>query len=201
MSDWFILLALAAGLVMGGLGTYIFMRGRLDGQRLLYQQSMEAERAMYQENLRLQEKHLEELRQREAQLGEQIAALYSELQDQQQKRSAAEERCLRIAELENSLGEKENLISQLRNELNQLHMTQAALEQRLEEGEKRLAEQKQLLEQAREKLTEAFAALSAEALRSNNQSFLELATTSLEKYQESAKSDIGNQVQSHSIPG
>ncbi len=190
MSDWLILLALTAGLVIGGLSIYFVMRGRLDSQRLLYQQSMEIERAMYQENLKLQEKHLQELLQREGQLGEQIAALYSELQYQQQKRSAAEERCRRIAELENSLDEKENLIGELRIELNRLHKTQAALEQRLEEGEKRFTEQKQLLEQAREKLTEAFAALSAEALRSNNQSFLELATTSLEKYQESAKSEL-----------
>jgi len=190
MSDWLILLAFMAGFIIGSLSIYLVMRGRLHGQRLLYQQSMEAERAMYQENLRLQENHLEELRQREGQLGEQIAVLYSQLQDQQQKRSAAEERCLRISELENSLEKKENLISELRMELNQLHKTQAALEQRLEEGEKRFAEQKQLLEQAREKLTEAFASLSAEALRSNNQSFLELATTSLEKYQEGAKSDM-----------
>ena len=47
-----------------------------------------------------------------------------------------------------------------------------------------------LLDDAQRKLSEAFQALSAEALRRNNTSFLELANVSLEKFQESAKGDL-----------
>ena len=47
-----------------------------------------------------------------------------------------------------------------------------------------------VLDDAQRKLTETFQALSAEALRRNNTSFLELANVSLERFQESAKGDL-----------
>ena len=52
-----------------------------------------------------------------------------------------------------------------------------------------------LVDDAQRKLTESFKALSAEALKSNNQSFLDLARTSLEKFQESAKGDLDKRQQ------
>src|SRR5579871_264803 len=53
-----------------------------------------------------------------------------------------------------------------------------------------IAEEKLLmLQQAEEQLKNAFHALSAEALEKNNRSFLDLAKTSLEKFQEGAKGD------------
>lgn len=66
----------------------------------------------------------------------------------------------------------------------------ARLSERLA-AEQRLAQEKlSLLEDARAKLADAFKALSAEALQSNNQSFLDLAKITLEKLQESAKGDL-----------
>lgn len=47
-----------------------------------------------------------------------------------------------------------------------------------------------LLDEARTKLADAFKALASEALKSNNQSFLELANTKMEKFQETAKGDL-----------
>lgn len=47
-----------------------------------------------------------------------------------------------------------------------------------------------LLEQARDQLKESFQALSAEALSKNNADFLNLAKSTLEKYQEGAKGDL-----------
>ena len=47
-----------------------------------------------------------------------------------------------------------------------------------------------MLTDAEQSLSNAFKAMSAEALRSNNQNFLQLATASLEKFQEKAKSDL-----------
>lgn len=61
----------------------------------------------------------------------------------------------------------------------------------LREAEGKAAEEKlALLEATREKLMESFQALSSEALSKNNESFLNLAKTTLEKYQESAKGDL-----------
>ena len=59
-------------------------------------------------------------------------------------------------------------------------------------GTQGYAEKLALLEKAREKLAESFQALASEALSRNNQNFLELAKTSLEKYQEGAKNDLEN---------
>jgi DNA recombination protein RmuC len=56
----------------------------------------------------------------------------------------------------------------------------------LKSAEEKLA----LLEQARAQLKESFQALSSEALSKNNESFLNLAKSTLDKYQEGAKSDL-----------
>lgn len=59
------------------------------------------------------------------------------------------------------------------------------------EAEVRSAEEKlKLLEQARVQLQDSFKALSAEALSKNNTDFLNLAKSTLEKYQEGAKGDL-----------
>ncbi len=190
MTDWAVLLATGAGLIIGGLGMAMAMRGHFEAQKGLYEQNSELERSMYQSHIGHKEQQLVELRQREAVLEQKCAELTGELQNEQQKRSAAEERCLRIDALEIALEKKEGRLSELQVELNRLHKTQAGLEERLQESTKRLAEEKQLLDQAREKLTEAFASLSAEALRKNNRSFLDLAATSLQQFQEGAKNDL-----------
>src|SRR6266850_4112906 len=59
------------------------------------------------------------------------------------------------------------------------------------EGERRAAqERKDAFKQAAEELSEKFKALSRDALKDNNQSFLDLAHATLEKFQETAKGDL-----------
>jgi DNA recombination protein RmuC len=66
----------------------------------------------------------------------------------------------------------------------------AILQTRLEEERKASQEKLTLLHNAEEKLAHAFKALSADALRSNNQSFLDLAKQNLESFQQNAKGDL-----------
>lgn len=66
----------------------------------------------------------------------------------------------------------------------------ASTEARLLEERKTAAEKLVVLKQAETALGDAFKALSAEALKSNNQAFLQLANATLEKYQENAKGDL-----------
>jgi DNA recombination protein RmuC len=66
----------------------------------------------------------------------------------------------------------------------------AQLDTELENERASLAEKLRLLEDARAQSADAFRALSAEALKSNNQAFLELARTSMERFQESARGDL-----------
>ena len=67
---------------------------------------------------------------------------------------------------------------------------QAQLVTMLQKEREHAAEKLALWGQAEQKLTDAFKALSAEALKSNNQSFLDLAKTSLQTLQEAAKGEI-----------
>ena len=66
----------------------------------------------------------------------------------------------------------------------------AILQTRLEEERKASQEKLTLLNNAEEKLAHAFKALSADALRSNNQSFLDLAKQNLESFQQNAKGEL-----------
>ena len=59
------------------------------------------------------------------------------------------------------------------------------------EKERKAAEEKlALLNEAQQKLSDAFKALSSEALKSNNQTFLDLAKTALETFQQGAQTDL-----------
>src|SRR5690606_26480363 len=66
----------------------------------------------------------------------------------------------------------------------------AELETRLEAERKAAAEKLALLNEAQQSLGDAFKALSADALKSNNQAFLQLAKETLAKFQEGARSDL-----------
>ena len=66
----------------------------------------------------------------------------------------------------------------------------SALQTRLEEERKASQEKLALLSNAEEKLADAFKALSADALRNNNRSFLDLAKQNLETFQQTAKGDL-----------
>jgi len=65
-----------------------------------------------------------------------------------------------------------------------------ALQTRLEDERRASQEKLALLSTAEEKLTDAFKALSADALRNNNSSFLDLARQNLETFQQNAKGDL-----------
>jgi DNA recombination protein RmuC len=72
----------------------------------------------------------------------------------------------------------------------ELNTKRATLETTLEYVRKANDEKIELLDRATTDLREAFQALSADALKSNNQAFLELARTSLERFQSEAKGDL-----------
>lgn len=74
-------------------------------------------------------------------------------------------------------------IARLREERHQVEIRLAEAEVRLEQERKNSHEKAELF-------SESFKALSSEALNSNSRAFLNLATTHLEKYQESAKGDL-----------
>ena len=72
----------------------------------------------------------------------------------------------------------------------ELAATRARLEAELAAERRTGSDKLTLLKDAEEKLREAFAALSSDALRQNNQSFLDLAKTSLAEFQNTARMDL-----------
>lgn len=81
-------------------------------------------------------------------------------------------------------------IEKLQGDVADLMSTGAKLEAQLANERKAAVEKLALLDAAQQKLDDHFRAISAEALRSNNQSFLDLAKSQLEKFGESARGDL-----------
>jgi DNA recombination protein RmuC len=99
------------------------------------------------------------------------------------QRAVLEERLLardrQIQDLDTQTKEAKGLVDALEKERTQLKVSEAELKARLT-----------ALDEARQKLGEAFKALSGDALKSNNQAFLELAKATLEKFQAGAKNEL-----------
>ncbi|HUT09491.1 MAG TPA: DNA recombination protein RmuC [Thermoguttaceae bacterium] len=94
----------------------------------------------------------------------------------------------KVRRLEQQDRERQTTEAGLKAKVVQLATT---LEQERKQADEKLA----LVDDARQKLSDAFKAMAADALKSNNQSFLELAKTNLEKFQESAKGDLDKRQQ------
>lgn len=91
--------------------------------------------------------------------------------------------------------EREQLVQDaghLREKNSQLQTEMAALQTCLAERGKAMEEKLALLDEAQARLSDAFKALSTDALQSNNRAFLDLARATLEKYQEGAQTDLGS---------
>lgn len=101
----------------------------------------------------------------------------------------------RVAGRERELGELRAEFSQQQGELSRLREQASALQAALETEKAVATEKLAALEAARQSFADAFKTLSSEALQKNNQSFLELAKSTLEKHQEVARGDLDKRQQ------
>lgn len=88
------------------------------------------------------------------------------------------------------LAQAEAELSHARGEITELKAKQSELLTTIDNERQNAAEKLKLLHEATTQLTDSFKALSADALHHNNQSFLELAKATLEKFQSEAKGDL-----------
>jgi DNA recombination protein RmuC len=116
--------------------------------------------------------------------------LGSEVQAQCTARAAAEEKAARIPQLETEVRTAVERTGTLQRELTELKTVRSELQTTLDKERIASAEKLALLDEAQTKLSDAFKALAAEALKSNNQSFLTLATQNLETFQQHAKGEL-----------
>ncbi len=95
-----------------------------------------------------------------------------------------------IVELKSQIENYENDKQSLNQDIVILKENLARIETQRQEVEKAANEKLEEIKSLRENLKETFQALSAESLKSNNKSFLEMANIILEKYKESAKEEF-----------
>lgn len=99
-------------------------------------------------------------------------------------------RDLQIDELKGVLDARGAEIREYASTVSSLQIALSEMETRLHEERKGSLEKLAVLNDAQARLSDAFQSLSAQALQSNNQSFLDLAKTTLEKFQEGARGDL-----------
>lgn len=181
---------LLLGAALGAGFVWLLLNARVRDAYARAKSESEAERATLAERLDGKDSQLRDLRLLLERREDEIVHLTEELKEESERRSAAEEKGSRVARLEEALAERDRRIALLMEEGRSLAMRLSETDTRLIE-ERRAAEEKlTVLNDAQVKLSDAFKALSADALRSNNRSFLELATATLERFQEGARGDM-----------
>ncbi len=184
------IVAFVAGVVLGAVAVWLSTRARVAGAVAGIQAELQPHVAAANERVNARQQQALELQQSLANETDQKNNLLSRLQQEATARAAAEEKCNRIPQLETELKTRDEQLALLQKESTRLKTVQSELQTSLE-GERKLSEEKlALLRQAEAKLADAFTALAADALKSNNQSFLALAKQSLENYQQQAKGDL-----------
>ncbi|RJR36512.1 MAG: DNA recombination protein RmuC [Desulfobacteraceae bacterium] len=177
---------MAAGAAAGAVVVWLIFRGRVQQLRV----QGDSERALLSERVQGRERQIEELRKSIESLSVELGRQAEELKGESGKRSAAEERNLRIPDLEARLMAREEQLNRAQGECTTLREKVSELGTKLDEERKAAEEKLSVLGEARQKLSDAFQALSAEALRCNNQSFLDLAKAAMGKFQEGARGDL-----------
>jgi DNA recombination protein RmuC len=125
-----------------------------------------------------------------AELEHDVNQVRGQLLEAVQRAAGLEERARMVEEMRGVLREREKTIAQLHDDAARARERAAELATRLDEERQQGAEKLELLAEARLSMETAFKSLSADALKSNNESFLDLARTSLGEFQQGAKGDL-----------
>jgi DNA recombination protein RmuC len=190
MADFVALGSLAAGCAIGGAAVWLVLRAKSAQAVAATRAELEPQLSALNERLAARDRQVVDLQAATARQQEQLAQLDARRDSEATARATAEERASRIPQLEEQVNARDFRLAGLQAELTGLKTTRAELETAMQK-EREAADQKlALLNDAQAKLSDAFKALSSEALRGNNQSFLELARGTFETLQESSRGDL-----------
>jgi len=158
--------------------------------RLAFKSKFSSYLAVLEEKSSAKDLRIQELQDTISSLNAQIGELQNRLQAEMQTRAAAEERAARVPELNEQLSELQEKLDSYNRQIIALQKQSSELETQLKKEREAMEEKIALLNEAKEKLTDAFKALSAEALRSSSEEFLKLARTRLETFQKEAQGEL-----------
>lgn len=184
------LVLLFVGLALGVAGTWCVLRVRIQHEAARARGQVEAELAAAREQVQGRDGLLARQAEQVAELSRAQSDAEERLRAEIRGRSAAEQLAARVPALEAALAERESRIQSLQQEASDLRALRSTLEANLEQERSKMAEKLVLIDQAQARLTDAFKALASDALNTNNKSFLDLAQTTLQKFQETAQSDL-----------
>ena len=165
-------MAFAVGILLGVLFLWVFLRSRHRGENRLNEERLSAAQA------RLSELHFDL-----AKWSADAVQLRSDLQAEKVTRAGYEQAASEVPSLR-------ALLETFRSDSAQNREKLAEMEARFETERNGFIEKQRLLNEAQVQMTDAFKVLSSEALRTNNQSFLDLASTKLTQFQDAAKADL-----------
>ncbi len=177
---------LAAGTIIGFFLGWLLTKYRLTPRLVKSKAEIEA----LLETLHHNKQELEDAKNRSAAAQTEIKTLTSQLLHVSQERSAASSKLEHMASLQNTLNSREQELSVLRETTTGLREQLAALETAIDKETASFDEKISILQELRTSLTETYKALSASALRDNNQVFIDLAKSTFSKYLDSAKTDF-----------
>jgi DNA recombination protein RmuC len=163
-----IALVLLAGLALGTAVGWVF-RSRAMGPDL----------ALARQRTEQAEKQLDETRQQAAQIQRQRDAAIEQLREESSRRASFEALAAGIPDLQREIEARSMSILQHQRTLLEITREKEALAATIDAERKGFEEKLRLLEDAKKALSDAFSALSSNALRSNSEEFLKLAQASV----------------------
>ncbi|MEL6138475.1 MAG: DNA recombination protein RmuC [Cyanobacteria bacterium J06628_6] len=178
-----VLLAVLCGMGVGAIATYLLARAQAQTLREKIKNDLVAERATMLEQLQSKDHQIQDLRQTLQQQQTQLQQQQQFLTTEATHRATAEAKIAQLPTLYQQLQQHQTDNTQLSAQVAHL---QTRLNEQAQVSQQKLA----LIDQAQAQLTHTFKALSAEALRSNNASFLKLAETALSQFQTQASGDL-----------
>ena len=171
-----ILISVAISLLVGITVTYLLVKSRLSKNYIELHSQLNNEISNHNQT---KNNYEEEKRKNEA--------LSQEIKNEQGERVKYK---TQLEDTGNQFSSLKILYDSNQNEISAIKTTNSELKAKYEEALKSIDEQKKFVKDANDALREAFSSLSADALKNNNQSFLDLAKTVLEGHVNESKNDL-----------
>lgn len=189
------LILLIIGIVAGIIGTWLITQAKSRQAVAEAISEVKTQVASLESQLSSREQEIKAAREELNAAKLQNRNLQESLLQETANRSAAVARANRIPELDEQIAnfeaERKNLLAQLADLKAQQAQLQTTLAKERENAKEKLA----LLDDATKKLTDTFQSLAATALHNNNQTFLQYAQSTLEKFQTKATGDLAGRQQ------
>jgi len=185
-----VLLSILCGVGLGTGAAWLIFASRMQMMRERAKADLVADRASMLERLHQKDQQIEELRTALRDMQTQLDYSRHETRDESARRSAAEAHLSHLGELEQGLRDRDARLAQTQGENTLLKAKLSELNTQLLHEQRAAQDKVALLNQAQQQLSDAFRALSADALRHNNQSFLELAQAKLSTFQAQAEGSL-----------